>query len=105
VEIVLETTLKEQTISEINASPYSLFIRAIKSQVTKEKYFQRINTGFLIKLPTVTEITSVQEMSKFYPSHSQNKNDVFRSSDISKSKSKTDLRWNNLHLKQLILEV
>jgi hypothetical protein len=42
VEILSETTLKEQMGEEIDASPYSIFIMAINSQVTKGKYLQRI---------------------------------------------------------------
>jgi hypothetical protein len=42
VEILSETTLKEQIEQEMDASPYSLFIMAINSPITREKYLQRL---------------------------------------------------------------
>jgi integrase len=41
VEILSEITLKEQE-SEMDTSPYSLFIMAISSPITREKYLQRL---------------------------------------------------------------
>jgi len=42
MEILSETALKEQIEPEMDASPYSLFIMAINSPVTREKYLQRL---------------------------------------------------------------
>ena len=42
MEILSETTLNEQIEPEMDASPYSIFIMAINSPVTREKYLQRL---------------------------------------------------------------
>jgi hypothetical protein len=42
VEILSETTLKEQIGLEMDTSPYSIFIMAINSPITREKYLQRL---------------------------------------------------------------
>jgi integrase len=42
VEILSEITLKEQIGTEMDASPYSLFIMAINSSITRGKYLQRL---------------------------------------------------------------
>jgi hypothetical protein len=54
VEILSETTLKEQIEMETDASPYSLLIMAINSPITKEKYLQRL--GYFLNHAEIGEI-------------------------------------------------
>jgi hypothetical protein len=60
------SNMQEQEISESHSDPYGLFIFAINSRVTKEKYTYRL-TKYLQKWPSQTEFALFRCLEHLLP--------------------------------------